>query len=87
MAGCMAIFATLTSCTSSNNATTAIGGEVTGINATAMREPTPYGMVLVQRGSLQMGQENADSLLGLSQPAREISVESFWMDEKEVSKA
>ena len=81
----LAAFA-LASCMS-NSQTTAIGGEVTGQNASAIREPAPYGMVLVKRGSLKVGNEETDSLWGANQPARDISVESFWMDEKEVSNA
>lgn len=71
----------------SNSQTTAIGGEVTGHSASAIREPAPYGMVLVKRGSLKVGNEETDSLWGANQPVREMSVESFWMDEKEVSNA
>ena len=85
MTGCLiAIIATL-SCTSSNNASTAIGGEVIGVSSGATREPVPYGMVLVKRGSLKVGQEGTDSLWGATTPSKEISVESFWMDEKEVT--
>lgn len=87
MTGCLiAIIATL-SCTSSNNASTAIGGEVIGVSSGATREPIPYGMVLVKRGSLKVGQEGTDSLWGATTPSKDISVESFWMDEKEVSNA
>ena len=39
---------------------TATGGEVTGIsNGRGFTEPTPYGMVKINRGSLPMG--NADT--------------------------
>ena len=31
------------------------GGEVTGVNGTAVNEPTPYGMVFVPRGSITVG--------------------------------
>ena len=30
-------------------------GEVTGVGGTAWNEPTPYGMVLISRGSYKMG--------------------------------
>ena len=87
MTGCLiAIIATL-SCTSSNNASTAIGGEVIGVSSGATREPVPYGMVLVKRGSLKVGQEGTDSLWASTTPSKDVSVESFWMDEKEVSNA
>ena len=60
------------------------GGEVTGVSTTAWNEPAPYGMVLIKRGSLKMGPEEQDSLWGAPVPTKEISVESFWMDETEV---
>ena len=64
-----------------------IGGEVTGISGTAINEPTPYGMVLVERGSIKIGAEEADSLWGITTPVKDISVDAFWMDETEVSNA
>lgn len=66
---------------------TSMGGEVTGISGTAMNEPTPYGMVLVERGSIRIGEAEADSLWGISAPVKDISVDAFWMDETEVSNA
>ena len=61
------------------------GGEVTGVSGSSLAEPAPYGMVLVQRGSLKMGTEAIDSLWGKSVPVREISIDAFWMDEHEVT--
>ncbi len=66
---------------------TSQGGEVTGVHGSAVNEPAPFGMVLVQRGSIKMGDEVNDSLWGTGAPARDISVEAFWMDETEVSNA
>lgn len=84
--GAAAILCLTASCTSSGYAG-ANGGEVTGSSQVALREPVPYGMVLVKRGSLKIGEEGNDSLWGSNAPTKEISVESFWMDEKEVSNA
>ncbi len=61
------------------------GGEVTGVGASVWAEPTPYGMVLVDRGSMKVGPAKADSLRGIAANPRGISVESFWMDETEVT--
>lgn len=61
------------------------GGELTGVSATAWNEPAPYGMVLIKRGSLKVGQEKPDSLWGISSPSKEISVDAFWMDETEIT--
>lgn len=77
----------LSSCLGPRSASTATGGEVTGISGTAYSEPTPYGMVYVKRGSLKIGTEETDSLWGLTIPTREISVDGFWMDANEVSNA
>ena len=77
----------LHSCFSVGGNVNARGGEVTGIGGVAIYEPAPYGMVLVKRGSLKMGSETTDSLWGKEMPSREISVDAFWMDEKEVTNA
>jgi formylglycine-generating enzyme required for sulfatase activity len=61
------------------------GGEVTGVSGRAFSEPTPYGMTMIKRGHVKMGIEQPDSLWGKKMPVRDISVESFWMDEHEVT--
>ncbi len=61
------------------------GGEVTGVSGTAWTEPTPYGMVLVDRGSIILGPQQADSAWNLAADARGASVDAFWMDETEVT--
>ncbi|MBP5346842.1 MAG: SUMF1/EgtB/PvdO family nonheme iron enzyme [Bacteroidales bacterium] len=63
------------------------GGEVTGVRGRAWNEPQPYGMVLIKRGSMEMGAQKQDSLWGDLPSAKGISVDAFWMDEKEVSNA
>lgn len=63
------------------------GGEITGVRGRAWSEPSPYGMVLVKRGAITMGTSEADSLWGNLPPAKGVSVDAFWMDEKEVSNA
>ena len=77
----------VTACMGSKNASNAAGGEVVGVGGAAVSEPAPYGMVLVKKGSLKMGSETTDSLWGKKMPAREISVDAFWMDETEISNA
>ena len=73
----------LASCAGS--ASSGAGGEVTGVGGSSWTEPTPYGMVLVDRGSMKVGPAKADSLRGIEANPRGISVESFWMDETEVT--
>lgn len=63
------------------------GGEVTGVRGRAWNEPQPYGMVLIKRGSIEMGSQQQDSLWGDLPEAKGVSVDAFWMDEKEVSNA
>ena len=46
-----AMMAIVSSCAMSSRSSSA-GGEVTGVSATSWAEPTPYGMVLVSRGSM-----------------------------------
>ena len=61
------------------------GGEVTGVSGRAFTEPTPYGMTMIKRGHLRMGIDKPDSLWGRPTPVKDISVEGFWMDEREVT--
>ena len=50
------------------------GGEVTGIGSSSWVEPNPYGMVLVSRGSIKAGPQEADSIWGVKPDARGVSV-------------
>ena len=61
------------------------GGEVVGVGGKNFTEPTPYGMVKVNRGFLKMGLLKEDSLWGKKMPRKDISVDGFWMDETEVT--
>lgn len=63
-----------------------IGGELTGIPVGKVwDEPTPYNMVLVAKGSYRMGPNELDSLWGMHIPSKGVSVDNFWMDEKEIT--
>ncbi len=79
----IAAVALLASC--AGGARSSAGGEVTGVGGTAWAEPTPYGMVLIDRGSMKMGVAKADSLWNLQANARGMSVDGFWMDETEIT--
>ena len=58
---------------------------MTGVGAVTYSEPTPYGMVLVECGSMKEGPAQRDSLWGIDSTARGVSVDAFWMDEHEVT--
>lgn len=75
---------TLVSCFGSNRAMNS-SGEVTSSRGTTVSEPTPYGMVEIKRGHLRTGIEKNDTLWGKEIPARDISVDGFWMDQTEVT--
>ncbi len=71
------------SCATGNNRNA--GGEVTGVGAASWSEPVPYGMVLVDRGSIKAGPAESDSAWHLRADARGVSVDGFWMDETEIT--
>ena len=75
----------LTSCLGGRSLSTGGGGEVTGQRGSSFVEPTPYGMVQVKRGFLKTGLDSPDTLWGTVMPAKEISVDGFWMDQNEVT--
>lgn len=63
----LAIVSLLVSCAPSSAPN---GGEVIGVSGSAFGEPTPYGMVLVKRGSFEMGTSEKDSLWELPRQQR-----------------
>lgn len=80
----VAVIAVMAACSSGARHSSA-GGEVTGVGGTSWAEPSPYGMVLVDRGSMEVGVQKDDSLWNLRKDARGISVDAFWMDETEIT--
>ena len=75
--------AAFTSCGGSGKS--AIGGEVTGVRGSSWAEANPYGMVLVSKGSIEMGPAESDSLWDIAAVAKGMSVDNFWMDETEIT--
>ena len=73
------------SCMSPKSSMSSGGGEVTGVGGVAWQEPTPYGMVLIDRGSMKVGPAENDSVWGIEASARGLSVDAFWMDETEIT--
>ncbi len=84
--GFLSITTILSGCFSAKTASVSgKGGEVVGVGGKAFTEPTPYGMVRIDRGYLKMGLEGKDSLWGKQTPVKDISVDGFWMDETEIT--
>lgn len=79
----LACLAGLSACVAGSHSS--MGGEVTGVGGTAWAEPTPYGMVLVSRGSIKMGPGADDSIQGIKADPKGVSVDAFWMDETEIT--
>lgn len=73
----------MTSCYGARSSSS--GGEVTGVGGAAWAEPTPYGMVLVDRGGIAMGPSKDDSVAGIKADPKGVSVDAFWMDETEIT--
>ena len=46
-------------------------------------EPSPYGMVYIQRGSFQIG--SSDDEIHQMNSVRSVSVDAFWMDDTEIT--
>jgi len=63
------------------------GGELVGVKSASFSEPAPYGMVLVKRGSFEMGPSDSDSIWGFEADAQGRSFEAIWMDETEITNA
>lgn len=62
-----------------------VGGELVGQKSSSWAESSPYGMVLVSRGSIAMGPADSDSLWGSVADPKGVSVDAFWMDDTEIT--
>ncbi|MDR1120345.1 MAG: SUMF1/EgtB/PvdO family nonheme iron enzyme [Dysgonamonadaceae bacterium] len=74
-------------CAACGNSKQGVGGELTGVSAPVWSEPSPFGMVLIKRGAFEMGSSDQDSTWGIHQDTKAVSIESFWMDETEITNA
>ena len=62
-------------------------GELTGVGAAGWSEPSPYGMVLIRQGSFEMGPPKNDTIWGIYQNRKGVSIDNFWMDATEITNA
>jgi formylglycine-generating enzyme required for sulfatase activity len=69
----------LSSCSSSDN------GELVGVYTKSWKEPVPYGMAFIKRGSFVMGQNDQEANWAMSGQSKTVSVDPFWMDETEIT--
>ena len=60
-------------------------GELVGIKQKEWFEPSPYGMLLIDRGSFTMGPSDQDATWAFNSQSKTVSVESFWMDATEIT--
>ena len=68
----------LSACSSEN-------GELVGVYNKSWKEPVPYGMLYIKRGSFTMGQNDQDANWAMTSQSRTVSVDAFWMDETEIT--
>ena len=68
----------LASCSSNN-------GELVGIYSRAWKDPKPYGMMLIPRGSFTMGPNDQDANWAMNSQTKTVSIDAFWMDETEIT--
>jgi formylglycine-generating enzyme required for sulfatase activity len=74
-----AILLVIASCKNGGN------GELVGIKQKFWSEPNPYGMLFIEKGSFLMGPNDQDAFWGFNSQNKNMTVESFWMDETEVT--
>ncbi len=61
------------------------GGELVGVYSKSWKEPTPYGMLYIKRGSFTIGQNDQDANWAMTSQSKTVSVDAFWMDETEIT--
>lgn len=59
--------------------------ELVGVYSKAWVEPTPYGMVFINRGSFTMGMNDQEANWAMNSQVKNVSVDAFWMDETEIT--
>ena len=69
----------LSSCSSGGN------GELIGVYTKSWKEPIPYGMAFVKRGSFVMGQNDQEANWAMSSQSKTVTVDPFWMDDTEIT--
>jgi gliding motility-associated lipoprotein GldK len=60
-------------------------GELVGVYQKSWKEPTPYGMLYIKRGSFTMGQNDQDANWAMTSQSKTVALDAFWMDETEIT--
>ncbi len=61
------------------------GGELVGVQRKGKwKEPTPYGMTFIPRGSINIGPSDQEVNWN-STPTKTVSIDAFWMDDTEIT--
>src|SRR6201985_3999362 len=60
-------------------------GEDTGVAQRSFRAEVPYGMVYIPSGSFLMGQTDQDVTFAQIAQTKQVTVNSFFMDQTEIS--
>lgn len=62
-------------------------GHLVGVYRKAPVEVYPYGMLLIPRGSFNMGANDQSAVWALQPSQRQVSIDAFYMDQTEITNA
>ena len=60
-------------------------GELVGEFSRAWADPTPFGMVFINRGAFTTGTNDQEANWAMNSQSKTVSVDAFWMDETEIT--
>lgn len=60
-------------------------GELVGVYSRAWVDPTPFGMVFINRGSFTTGFNDQEANWAMNSQSKTVSVDAFWIDETEIT--
>jgi formylglycine-generating enzyme required for sulfatase activity len=60
-------------------------GELVGVYSRAWTDPTPFGMVFINRGSFTTGFNDQEANWAMNSQSKTVSVDAFWIDETEIT--
>jgi len=60
-------------------------GELVGVYSRTWTDPTPFGMVFVNRGSFTTGTNDQEANWAMNSQSKTVSVDAFWIDETAIT--